>query len=64
MVIESIPIIEDDDMGIELPVELAIDIPLMVEVGDPVADMVMDTVILISMLLIDIEPLSMVRAHS
>lgn len=64
MAIESIPIMEDDDMGIELPVELAIDIPLMVEVGDPVVDMVMDMVVLISMLLIDIEPLSMGRAHS
>lgn len=53
---------EDDDMGIELLVELAIDISLMVEVGYPVA--VMDTVILVSMLLIDIEPLSMVWAHS
>lgn len=50
MAIESIPIIVllDDDMPlIELSVEVAIDIPDMVAVGD--ADMLIDIVILLSM---------------
>ncbi|KAF2095959.1 hypothetical protein NA57DRAFT_59022 [Rhizodiscina lignyota] len=44
IVIESIPIIiilDDEDMGMELPVELAMDIPDMVFVGDVDIDIVM-----------------------
>lgn len=51
--IESIPIsmLEDDDMGIELPVEVAIDIPDIVEVGESDTEIViLMPLILLSMI--------------
>ena len=50
MAIESIPImLEDDDIGMELSVELLIDIPDMVAVGEADIDMLMPLMLALDM---------------